>query len=703
MGAVLSCITDNHILWVLAIAVVVSVTGTWTTLVLLSQADRETGPQRLGWYFLTSVAAGASSWCTHFIAMIGHTPKVPVSFDPVLTMFSLLIVIVGTLVGLLVATSRVMPGSATIGGAMIGLSIAAMHYTGMMGYHVVGIVEWNRSFVIASVALGIVFSAAAMEVLQRRESRRSRYLACALLLAAILGLHFTGMTALRIMPMAFTQEISDPAAIQALAFAVAVVALIIFGTGLTSYRIDVRVHSNSRQQLHQLSRRDTLTGLPNRAGFIDCLDRSLGLADETGGQMALVSIDLDRFKEINDTHGHHFGDEVLRVVARRIEHSLGEGDRAARLGGDEFAAIRRFEDQAELAGYVERLGDTLAAPIRINGSEIAACASLGICTYPDHAASSESLVNNAGLAMQFAKREKAGKVSFYNPSMGDAHRNRRLLVQDLGHAIANNELHVYYQVQASLTTGDIRGFEALLRWTHPRYGNVPPSSFIPLAEETGLILPIGEWVLRQACADAVTWPVPCKLAVNLSQAQFSHADLPKLVHEILWETGFPANRLELELTETTIMQDRARALHMLRQIRSIGVSIALDDFGTGYSSLEILGSFPFDKIKLDRSFMANIETNRQSKAILRAILALGHSIDIPVLAEGVETRSQLSILQAEGCDEAQGYLFARPTPTPLFDPFDALTSPAPSNGHTLSEPSLRDPGSHRNRRASSVA
>ncbi|WP_162901280.1 bifunctional diguanylate cyclase/phosphodiesterase [Breoghania sp. L-A4] len=699
----MSCITDSHILWVLAIAVIVCVAGTWTTLVLLSQSDRENGSQRLGWYFLTSVAAGASSWCTHFIAMIAYTPNVPVSFDPILTAVSLLIVIAGTNVGLLIATSRAIPCTATLGGGIIGASIAAMHYTGMAGYHVVGIVEWNQSYVIASVILGVVFSAAALEVALRHESGSSRQLASALLLTAILSLHFTGMTAIRITPMAFTEEISDPAAVQALAFAVATVALIVFGTGLTSHRIDARAHSESRRQLHKLAHCDTLTGLPNRAGFKDCLDHSLTLADEERRKIALISIDLDGFKEINDAHGHRFGDEVLRVVARRIETSLGSDGQAARLGGDEFAVIRYFDDRAELGDYVQRLGDLLAAPIQINGSDIATGASLGICTYPDHADCNESLVNNADLAMQCAKPDTAEKISFYNPSMGETHRSRRVLVTDLRRAIANNELKVHYQVQASITTGEIRGFEALLRWNHPLYGNIPPSTFIPMAEETGLILPIGEWVLRQACADAARWPLPCKLAVNLSQVQFTHADLPKLVHEILWETGLPAHRLELELTETAIMQDRGRALHTLRRIRNIGVSIALDDFGTGYSSLEILSAFPFDKIKLDCSFMANIETSRQSKAILRAILALGHGIDIPVLAEGVETRSQLAILQAEGCDEAQGYLFARPAATPVFESFGDLTGPAQDNENVPMDPSPPDSGAHQKRRTSTGA
>ena len=246
--------------------------------------------------------------------------------------------------------------------------------------------------------------------------------------------------------------------------------------------------------------------------------------------------------------------------------------------------------------------------------------------------------------------------------MDDIVRARRTLANDLRTAIENNELDVYYQVQTSVSTSQIRGFEALLRWNHPKHGFIPPSDFIPLAEENGLILQLGEWVLRVACADAASWNPPYKVAVNLSPAQFVHTDLSKLIIEVLLATGLPANRLELELTETTIFQDKERSFNVLRQIKALGVNIALDDFGTGYSSLDMLRSFPFDKIKLDRSFIREAEESLQAKSIIRAVLALGKSLKIPVLAEGVETEGQLSLLGDEGCDEAQGFLLGRPIP-----------------------------------------
>jgi EAL domain-containing protein (putative c-di-GMP-specific phosphodiesterase class I) len=275
-------------------------------------------------------------------------------------------------------------------------------------------------------------------------------------------------------------------------------------------------------------------------------------------------------------------------------------------------------------------------------------------------------VSNADLAMYRAKADVQLAVCYYERAMDETARERRSLAMDLRQAAEHGELTLHYQVQASVPTGKVTGYEALLRWNHPQRGMVAPSDFIPIAEENGSILAIGEWVLRTACREAVEWQDGHKVAVNLSPVQLANADLPKLVHQILLETGLPPRRLELELTESAIIADKTRTLHTLRQIKALGVAIAIDDFGTGYSSLDTLRSFPFDKIKLDRSFIGDIEQSPQAKAIIRAVLALGRSLEIPVLAEGVETQIQLSILKAEGCDEAQGYLLGRPQPVELM-------------------------------------
>jgi diguanylate cyclase (GGDEF)-like protein/PAS domain S-box-containing protein len=438
------------------------------------------------------------------------------------------------------------------------------------------------------------------------------------------------------------------------------------GSWVTTFD-DITQRRRSEAKIAHMARHDALTGLPNRVHFTDHLQAELARADNTGQRVAVAGLDLDRFKEVNDLRGHSAGDEVLRVLSTRLARVLRDGEFAARLGGDEFAAIKRFERDEELQAFLQRLETELFVPFTVDGFEITPAASIGVAIYPADGESAEQLVNNADLAMYRAKSSLNQTVCFYEAPMDEAARERRGVAADLWAALERDEFTLHYQVQRSVTSGEITGYEALVRWRHPQRGLVPPDQFIPVAEECGAILKLGEWVLRTACAEAAGWPEPHKIAVNLSPVQLSHGDLVTLVHEVLIQTGLQPSRLELEITESTIIGDKVRALHALRRIKALGVTIAIDDFGTGYSSLDTLNSFPFDKIKIDRSFLIEAETRPQAKAIIRAILALGRSLNVPVLAEGVETETQLALLRAEGCDEAQGYLFGRPQPRAAFD------------------------------------
>jgi diguanylate cyclase len=657
---VLSCLATEHNLWLVLLAAGICISGCWVAFDLIQRARDREGLQKSGWIFMSSVAGGASIWCTHFVAMLAYDPQAPVSFSPILTLISLLVAIAGCGAGVTVALSSSDKFVRATGGAVIGAGVAAMHYTGMAAYHVDGLVTWEPLHIAASLLLSVLLSAAATHKLLGEPGRRGQVLSVALFVSAIVALHFTGMAALSVVPMATGASLFDQAALQAMAVAVAGVGLIIVATGVASYLIDSFANLQTVQRLEELALNDPLTGLPNRISFNNQIILKLTRASQTNRKVAVLGIDLNRFKEINDLRGHDAGDTALRLIGARLKGLVADGEFVARIGGDEFGASKIYSDHAELAEFVSRVETALFQPLVIDTFAIANGASIGVAIYPHDGHTHERLISNADLAMYRAKSDSIISVCYYEPTMDEIARDRRNLAIDLRSAIERNELQLHYQVQKSIADGEISGYEVLLRWTHPTRGNVPPSEFIPLAEETGSIVAIGDWVLRTACEEAARWSTPHKIAVNISPAQLAHIDLAARVFEILLETDLAPSRLELEITETTIIQDKLRTLDQLRRIQGFGVTVALDDFGTGYSSLDTLRSFPFDKIKLDRSFMGELENDPQATAIVRAVLALGKSLDIPVLAEGVETSEQLSTLKLEGCKEAQGYLLGRP-------------------------------------------
>lgn len=423
---------------------------------------------------------------------------------------------------------------------------------------------------------------------------------------------------------------------------------------------DVTERRAQEARLAYLSRFDALTGLPNRTQFNDRLALDLAWTADNGIKLAAIGLDLNKFKEINDQRGHSAGDAVLIAIGRRLESAAQDGEFIGRIGGDEYCALKKFRAQTEVGEFIERIERCFQEPIRVEENDISVSVSIGVAIYPDDAVDAEQLVNNADLAKYRAKRSVTQNVCFYEAAMDEASRERRAMARDLWDALDRDEFHLTYQVQKNIRTRETIGYEALIRWTHPTRGAIPPDIFIPIAEECGAILPIGRWVLKRACVDAAAWSDGLRVAVNLSPVQIANDDIVKLVHETLLETGFAPQRLELEITESTIIGDKAHALHVLRQLKALGITVALDDFGTGYSSLDTLNSFPFDKIKIDRSFLMEAEVKEDSRAIVKAVVALGRSLDVPVLAEGVETVGQLSILEEEGCEEAQGFLFGRP-------------------------------------------
>jgi diguanylate cyclase (GGDEF)-like protein/PAS domain S-box-containing protein len=418
-------------------------------------------------------------------------------------------------------------------------------------------------------------------------------------------------------------------------------------------------------RIAHLAHHDPLTDLPNRTAFNEHLAATLEKTASATESFSLLCIDLDRFKEINDVFGHAIGDEMLRQVSRRMEQAC-EGAFLTRLGGDEFTIISAVGPQPSLAEELsERLYAAMAGDIEIQGHLLRAGLTIGVSIYPNDGSDAATLLANADAALYRAKAEARGTIRFFEPDMDKRLREKRALQHDLRSALARGEMELYYQPQA-LISGEITGFEALVRWHHPTRGLVAPGLFIPLAEESGLIMPLGEWILREACRETASWPKPLQIAINLSPVQFQHGDLAALVHSVLLETGLAPARLELEITEGVLISDFSRTISLLRRLKSLGVRIAMDDFGTGYSSLSYLQAFPFDRIKIDRAFISNLEQSPQSGAIIRAVIGLGRGLDLPITAEGVETQAQLDFLARECCQEIQGYFIGRPEPIATY-------------------------------------
>jgi diguanylate cyclase (GGDEF)-like protein len=435
------------------------------------------------------------------------------------------------------------------------------------------------------------------------------------------------------------------------------------GGGWVATLEDITAWRDAQEKLAYLAHHDSLTSLPNRTKFREDLEQTLRLLSRDG-RLAVLCLDLDHFKEINDSLGHPIGDDLLKEVACRLRTSVREGDTVARLGGDEFAIVQTGADlqASESSSLAARLVEIVGTPYLIQGHQLNIGVSIGIAFAPNDGEDPDQLLKNADMALYRAKEDGRGTYRFFEPGMDARAQARRVLEIDLRAALTRDEFEVHYQPIHDLKTDQITAFEALIRWKHPLRGMISPMDFIPLAEETGLITQLGDWILRKACMDAAAWSRQVRVAVNLSPVQFKNSNLVESVISALAASGLAPARLELEITESVLLQDSEMTLAALHKLRSFGVKISMDDFGTGYSSLSYLRSFPFDKIKIDRSFVQELATRDDSMAIVRAVTGLGKSLGISIVAEGVETTEQLGLLRTEGCTEVQGFLFSRPRP-----------------------------------------
>lgn len=658
---VLTCLYHEHNLWIVALASLMCLVGSLTSVKLFQRTFTESGSPRYQWCFLSAFTAGSAIWATHFIAMLGYRPGVPVTLDGTLTVLSALIAVVGTAVGLLVASSRNRFLAVVTGGGIIGLSIASMHYVGMFAYRADGIVRWLPEYVIASLVLTVILSALAIDQVRKIGMAKNIGLPAGLFAAAIVALHFTGMAAFTVVPLPGVQAGADSETFTALAAAIAMVTLIIIGAGISTHLVDRRTRSRSQEQLHHIALHDALTEVPNRRAFSEALRVECDKLKNHGRPFALLMIDLDRFKPINDTLGHPVGDIVLQKVAWRLGHAVRQGDLVARIGGDEFAIIAyglTEEDEAE--ALAARVVEILGRPFVIQGQVAELGASVGVCLAPHHGNDPETLVQYTDIALYSAKRKEERGYRLFEPSLQEVIQRRRFLETDLRRACMREDFKIAYQPVIDSATGAYTGAEALLRWTCPERGEVQPSEFIPIAEELGLISRIGAGVLKQACLDAASWPEHLDLAVNISPVQLLDPRLHQTVMQALESSGFPATRLELEITETALLGNDEIVMRTLTNLRDSGIRISLDDFGTGYSSLSYLHRFPITRIKIDKSFVQQLPTDIGSASIVRAIAQLGASLQMKTTAEGIETDEQMAFITEHGCNDVQGFLFSRP-------------------------------------------
>ncbi|WP_430431545.1 putative bifunctional diguanylate cyclase/phosphodiesterase [Oceanicaulis sp.] len=655
---VLTCLSLEHHFPSVILAALVCILSCLLSLRLQRRSERSNGGVQVAWLVITAICLSAGIWSTHFIAMLGYRPAATVTLDVDQTALSALIIVCGTIVGSYVATLS-WSFARALAGAVVGLSVTGMHYVGMAAYDLDALVSWDLRYVIASVVLGVFFASLAFEVSDRFDKGLKKLIPGLLLALGVVSLHFTGMGAMVVIPLGASEGL-NPVTFQILAFTTAVATLVVVGAGGIGYAVEAGLRERSDRRMRHLALHDIVTNLPNRACFSAMVDHAI--ETRAGKRLAVLMIDLNRFKEINDVWGHQAGDTVLCDIADRLRGHERPGGFAARLGGDEFGIVIPVEDEAALTEELNLIDSLFQTPVRHADFEIITSASLGVALCPDDGEDRETLMRNADLAMYKAKTDPLHRIQQYEHALGEAVRQRRELAQDLRRALETSQLKMHYQPQIDLKTGDVCGYEALVRWPHPVRGLVSPAEFIPLAEANGLIGRLGDWVLETTCEEVARWPGSPKVAINLSAIQLNDPHLVGKVLQALVSTGLSPTQLEIELTETALIHDLRQSLSVLRRIKALGVSMALDDFGTGYSALETLRQFPFDKIKLDKGFTDGLSDGGRSRAVISAVVTLARNLDIPVLAEGVETADQLELLNMVGCEQAQGYLIGRPAP-----------------------------------------
>ena len=665
--------------WLVALSIAVAVLVSSIAFRLAARVVESDRMMRRYWLVGGAIAMGIGIWSAHFIGMLAFSLPIELQYDVGKTVASLAVAIVISGAALNVASgSRRGVGSLLIGGMVMGCGIVGMHYLGMAAVDVVPGIRYQAQLVAASVAVAVLGSSGALWLLFRLSHGRTavllgRFSGAALMGLTIGGMHYIGMGASLFEAGSYCHGgvslNNDWVAITTALVAASVLALTLVTdiyTGELASR--ARAHADSLQQaneqLHHQAMHDALTGLPNRKLFFERLTSML--SDATGSQFAVMMIDLDRFKLVNDSLGHSAGDELLREVAHRLTTAVRKVDMVARMGGDEFLVLTGDVREAdEAAGIAEKIVQALRAPLRVHDLEVRTGPSIGISLFPRDGRDANTLVARADEAMYCAKQRGGNTFQYYAAEMSTFTKERLQLEHELRQALALRQFELHYQPRVNVVNGRVGSVEALIRWRHRTKGYIPPNTFIPIAEETGLILPIGQWVLQEACRQARSWQqsgLPMRVAVNLSAVQFRQADLTSVIRDALAAQQLSPRMLEIELTESAVMTNAESSVTILQQLSRMGVVVALDDFGTGYSNMSYLLRFPIDRLKIDASFVSEMTDDPQSMLIVKAIISLAQSLNMKVIAEGVETVEHLEQLKALGCDQCQGFLFGRPAP-----------------------------------------
>ncbi|MBW4791888.1 putative bifunctional diguanylate cyclase/phosphodiesterase [Pseudomonas tolaasii] len=668
------------------ISLCVAILASYTALDLAGRIATAKGRAVYMWMTGGALAMGVGVWSMHFIGMLALRLPFALGFDLGITALSLLIAVLSCGFALwLVNQPRLPVWQLGVGALIMGAGISSMHYTGMAAMRMTPGIDYDPTLFGASLLIAVVATGAALWIafnLRRNTPyvRLARGGAAVVMGIAIVGMHYTGMAAAQFADDSFCGAALTGLSGKGLDNLVLVTSLAVLVIALLTSLLDARLEARTavladsltlaNQELTHLALHDMLTGLPNRTLLADRIQQAIQAVMEQGGCFALMFIDLDGFKPVNDAFGHHMGDQLLREVGLRLREDLRSQDTLARIGGDEFVLLVQLSQPDDAMGLAERQVGLINRAFKVAEHELKISASIGIAMFPGNGSNPQDLLMNADAAMYHAKGMGKNGYSFFDVSMNTNARKQLQLLQDLRNAVEQGQLRLYYQPKFDAASGIAVGAEALLRWEHPQQGLLLPATFIELAEKTGLIIPIGEWVLNEACRQMALWYAQgyeeWRIAVNLSALQFCHAGLVNSVAAALERHRLPANNLTLEITETTAMSDADASMTVLQQLSDMGVDLSIDDFGTGYSSLMYLKRLPANELKIDRGFVRDLEHDSDDAAIVSAIVALGQALGLRIVAEGVETNVQQHFLTRLGCNSLQGYLLGHPLPADGF-------------------------------------